>query len=544
MERISSEALPPSGTLTSLSATVANAHGSGPRSGYRLKAHAASSSDFILAAVFACALFLFAGGIIFVHTYDNDVWFFLATGEYITQHGIPYTNPFSIQPDMGFIAQQWLHCVITYLIYEAGGFVALGVWTLILFFALAASMFALARKLRTRRGGMELTALLVAIFAIASSVYASVRPHLYSMLAFIWLIYLLESYRHEPKRAYLVGLPLIVVVHVNLHAAIAPFDLLIVALYCIPDVASWFHARGKLKGLSLADAAYPRLPILIALLACVAALFVNPYGIYGAGYVFLSFGAASYKDRINEMGSFIPAHSYMNVLNTALMFITTYVIGRMGAKRVNLPLLLLAVIGMAGALAFVRNQWLSSLFCFAYLAWASRGAHVKVFTGAVVARRVALCIMIAGVAGMAALMVKDAPELADHPTDDAYTPVAAMDYLDSIGADKDTTKVFTFFNAGGYIEFRGYKVNVDPRPEIWNSSINGTGKDYYFEYVEMSMGNMAFNRYNDKHDFDVFIIDSGAGTDPYFQGNAQYVELLAGDGYRAYAKRSWLDQYV
>lgn len=513
------------------------------RPGYRLRLCRPHRSDPILTALFAALVCLFAGAVVFGESYDNDVWFFLATGEWIAEHGIPYANPFSIHPDMGFIAQQWLHCLISYLIYSASGFVGLGAWCVVLFLALAASLFCLGMKLRASRTSSEVVMLFVAASVIGVSAYASVRPHLYSMLAFTWIIWVCESYRRCADKRLLVALPLIVVLHVNLHAAIAPFDLFIIACYCIPDIPALFHARGKLRCIELAGASYPRIPLLIALVACVLALFINPYGWAGACYVFLSFGSAAYKNRINEMGSFVPAAGYLNILVTVIMLVAICAIGRMGAKRIDLPLGLLCIVCIAGAMAFTRNQWMGALMSGIYLMWASRRCSLEAFPTGRAAKAAASCLVLAGVVGMGAFMMKEAPELASYPEDGPNTPVSTMEYLDSLDVDADATKVFTFFNAGGYIEFCGYKVNIDPRPEIWNAQINGQGKDYYYEYVEMSTANMPFSRYNEKYDFDVFVIDSTAGTDPYFEDDPDYVEIPGGPGYRSWAKKSWIDQY-
>ena len=67
------------------------------------------------------------------------------------------------------------------------------------------------------------------------------------------------------------------------------------------------------------------------------------------------------------------------------------------------------------------------------------------------------------------------PALEELPENNGRTPVNTADYLDRIGADKRTTQVLTFFNAGGYLEYRGYKVNIDPRPELWSPAITASG---------------------------------------------------------------------
>lgn len=531
------------GVIGGVPAAMAPKEPSAPRPGFKMKASAACGNDLFLTALAIGVILLFTGSTVFADAYDNDVWFFLATGDYILEHGIPYTNPFSVHEGLSFIAQQWLHCVISSVLYHAGGFVLMGIWTGVLFLALAASLFVLGRTLRRARTGSETVMILVALCVIGASAYASVRPHLYSMLAFTWILWACETYRKSGDVRSLILIPLIVCVHVNLHAAIAPYDLFIVVCYALPDVLAPAHRRGKLLKMRFVEASYARLPFFIVLGVSALALLVNPYGIRGALYVFLSFGAASYRNRINEMGHFVPAAAWTTVLVTALMFAVALAAGRCGAKRMNAPLLILAAAAIIGALAYTRNQWISCLFCFAYLAWASRGVHLGMFKRGRVVKGVAAAVVLAAAAGMVALAVNAAPSLEAQPVDSAKTPVKAVEHLDEIGVDKETTRVFTFFNAGGFLEYHGFKVNMDPRPEIWNSPINGTGYDYYHEYVQMATGDMVFNAYNDLYDFDLFFIDSSAGTDPYFTGKDEYRRVMTGNGYTVYAKRSWYDQH-
>lgn len=501
-------------------------------------------SGSVVVAFIAVACLLYVGGNVFREVYDNDVWFFLATGRYILENGIPYTNPFSIQPDMGFIAQQWLHCVISYVIYSKSGFVGMGVWVCVLTLLFAASVLMLGWKLRGTKQGSDIVMVCVFVTLLGAGFYFTVRPHLYSMLAYTWIIWFCESYRRSGKKKYLAALPLIAIVHVNLHASLAPFDIFIIACYVIPNIVKPLQKKGYLCRIAVVQNTYARLPVLIALVVSALALLLNPYGIKGALYVVLSLGSASYKNHISEMNPFVPAAEPATMLIAAIMFITVAVMALVGKRQINVPLSILALVGILGTIGYVRNLWLCALFCCIYLMWATTRLHYATVPLRQKSQiHAAFCIVLAGIIGMSALMVHAAPALAKLPQDSSKTPIRTMDYLDSIQADKEKTRVFTFFNAGGYIEYRGYKVNIDPRPEIWNASINNRGFNYYYEYVQMAIGETAFEHYNNRYDFDVFIIESKAGTDSYFEESNKYVEIAGGNGYRSYAKKSWLNQY-
>ena len=166
------------GVIGSIPVRMGSGRSTAIRSGFKMKMEELRGNDLLLTVIAVAAILLYTGGSVFAGSYDNDVWFFLATGDHILEHGIPYTNPFSVHEGLGFVAQQWLHCVISSLLYHAGGFALMGVWTSVLFLALAASLFVLGCTLRRARSGSETVMVLVALCAIGASAYASVRPHL------------------------------------------------------------------------------------------------------------------------------------------------------------------------------------------------------------------------------------------------------------------------------------------------------------------------------------------------------------------------------
>lgn len=492
----------------------------------------------ILMALFASVLVAFACAVVFRDSYDNDIWFILATGEEIAKNGIPYANPFSFHEEpMGFIAQQWLVCLAYYHVYQAFGFIGLGVVTLVLALALMGSMYFVGRFVRGDGSGGEVLLALMIPVVYGMSSYMSVRPHLYSMLAFVWVVYFMERYRRASQARWLAALLPLVMLHVNLHAAMAPFDLVIIGCYLVPDVLAPFHKRGRLMAWRFERSSYPRLPILVALLACALCLLANPYGLDGALYLVHSYGYADYKGYISEMANMAPASSAANIVITLVVFVTAVCVGARGASRIDLPLVLLVCGTACLAFMHIRNRWLVVLFCFLLLAVYSRGRTIRPFARSrsvsIVVPTICALGLIACIGGVFFAL----PVLVEEPKNDYYTPVNAMDYLDRIGADKETTRVFTFFNAGGYIEYRGYKVNIDPRPELWGASIAGTGFDYYKEYVDMAKGDAVFNDYIERYDFDVFIIPTNDNSTTFFSGNWDYVEIPGGEGYLAYASK-------
>lgn len=510
-------------------------------------------NNLFLMGVLAALFCVMGTAVVFSNAYDNDVWFLMATGREIVEHGIPYVNPFSLHEGLGIVVQQWLVCVWLYVLYEAGGFVATALWTLALFGAFAYSAYRLARLLRRGPGGGEWLLVVMLVVAYSMTYYMTVRPHLLSMIAFVWIVFFLEKYRQRgalggsdatpaplcrDAAKWLVPIPLIVALHGNVQAAIAPFDLVIVGCYLVPDLLRPLHRRGRLRAIALSEASYARMPLLVLLVACGLALLANPYFVDGALYLVNSYGSAEYAGYIAEMSDFAPAKSFRFALVLLALLAACVCVGRRGARHIDLPLVLLVTGTAYMAFDHVRNIWLCSLFCFMLIVASTRG--VALGWPRRLARSELACIvpLIAGVAVACACAFVNVPALQALPKNDSCTPVAALDYLDEREVDKQDVRVFTFFNAGGYIEWRGYKVNMDPRPEIWAPPITGEDFDYYREYVDMAQGTTVFNLYRDKYDFDVFILPSDEAAIDILRNDWTYMQLPGGDDYVAFAKRS------
>lgn len=494
-------------------------------------------NNILLTVVFYALVALYAAWDIFGTAYDNDIWFIMATGEEIVNNGIPYTNPFSLHEDMGIIVQQWLPCVISYFIYSAGGFVALSAWVLVLFVAMALSFFFVGRILRNDSYGSEIIALVFMPLTVVMSTYSSVRPHLYTMIAFIWIVGLLTLYRRTSKIAYIVPLPFIVALHVNFQASMAPFDIVIMVCYLIPNFIKPLHARGKLAKLQFIEWDYRRLPLLIVTLVSVVALLANPYVLDGALYLVKSFGTASYRNYISEMNPLVPASNWVYVTALLIFVVTAIVIGAKGAKKINFPLILLILGTSALSFTQIRNIWLGPLFCGLYLVSMSSHRSIRLWIKAKASKVVSIASGVLAAIGCCLLIAFEIPPIQALPQNDSSTPVAAIDYLDEIGADKNKTRILNFFNSGGYFEYRGYKVVMDPRPELWAPSVTGLSFDYYTEFVDMTLGDTYIDDYIAKYDLNVYVVDKADASVDIFKNQEIYLEISGGDDYRAFIKR-------
>lgn len=477
--------------------------------------------------------------------FDNDMWWLLATGREIVENGIPYTNPWSIHEGLNIVVQQWLAAVILYGVYCAFGFMGLKFLVVLQGGVLAVVLFGMCRVVSGHRHGSgEVFGFAIAIAFISLLAYLSVRPHFYSMTMYALVITVLELYRLQHRRRWLILVPILVLVHANLHLSMAPFDLFIIALYLIPDIPALIRSQGVRCPVAFFRMDHAKLPLLIVLLVSALALLANPYGINGALYLVSSYGAAGYGDYINEMGRTGFWTDYGGAA-MAMIVLGAIAVGHNGHRRIDVPLTVLFIVCIPLAMMHTRNEWLVSFFALPLFARSFgtvrlNTADLKIFGSKIINGTVALLLAIGFLAYVA--IDKWPAIVEDAERDTSSLPSTAADYLDeytqSHGIEKSSLRLYNSFNSGGYLEWRGYRVFMDPRPELWEPGITGVDRHYYQEFVDLSQGTLSAREVVAEYDFDFLIVYTSSDLATYLKKNDNYQVATSGSGYQVWAKKA------
>lgn len=179
----------------------------------------------------------------------SDLWYHLAAGRWILEHGaVPTTDPWSFTCyGRPWINHEWLSGVSFALWERAFGLPSLAIWK----WGMLVALFLVLFRVLARLGGSEAAAFLaVLLAALTAEPFLDVRPHLYTLLGVVVLLDL------TVKRLPSAWLPFLFLVWGNLHAGYF-FGLMALPLLLAPT--------------------WGRRSMAIAL-ACVAACMLNPYG--------------------------------------------------------------------------------------------------------------------------------------------------------------------------------------------------------------------------------------------------------------------------
>jgi hypothetical protein len=213
---------------------------------------------------------------------DGDIYWHLAAGrEILRTHAVPQVDPFTTSAaGRPWIDVHWLFQVVVSSIERLGGMVAIAVAKAAV---LTIGGLALVRSAERAAGPLarDLAAVSLLGLLFLGRHLVPARPTVASLLFVAIFFAILESHRRNPRRS-LMALPFWQVLWSNCQG-LAPLGIALVSAYLVGQLVTLRFGRAHGSGGMTGDAA-PSAPrsLAVALVLCVAASFITPYGVAGA----------------------------------------------------------------------------------------------------------------------------------------------------------------------------------------------------------------------------------------------------------------------
>ena len=412
----------------------------------------------------------------------DDIWFLLAHGRYVLEKGIPHVDFLSMHKGLHFVMQQWGFSTILYFIYHHLG--SLGV----LFFVGIMNgliVYFLYRLCMVISSNNHYYSCLIAsiIDLLLELNFILPRPQIVSILLFVVTLYLLERFRNTDKDKSIYFLPVISILLVNCHASM----WLMLFIICLPYLVEFCILKDK------------KVIVLIStLLITFIVGFINPYGWEAMTYSLHSYGIPIFNQLIREMHSFSLKGDSFLVFSSGLIVVVMIVEIIMFIKNykkypVHYYFLFLGFSFMA--ILNLRNIsfLLIGTMPFIIYGFSKREEETMSILGVGIP-----LIIVLGIFGF------------NHYRD-FYTlkdPIreGIVSYLDT-NASK-SSKVFTYFNDGPYLEYHGYPVYIDTRAEVYLKK-NNHKEDIFLEYYDVLTGKIDYEKFIQKYQFDYYVVHEG-----------------------------------
>lgn len=297
-----------------------------------------------------------------VTSFESDGFFFLATGRELAERGLPATNVWATDPALGIVVQQWAHVLVYWKMFEALGWAGPRLLVpIMLAFALTCAHVAI----RECSGGRVTTAreaiVLLPLVTLLSS-YLVARPQIWTMGLALLCAAACERARWRRDARWLLPLPAIMCLHMQLHMALAWLDVCVVGCWAV-----WGFVRPALRRLvGCRDDGRPKglawwwYALAMATMAVASA--TNPYGADGSLYLVRSFGVASYRNAIIEMKPIWALGAAAAVdwaTRSAWSFAVPVILARAWGRSLRGELVVMAAAGCVAALLQARNGWMA-----------------------------------------------------------------------------------------------------------------------------------------------------------------------------------------
>jgi hypothetical protein len=393
---------------------------------------------------------------------DQDLWWHLATGQHIVQtHSIPHHDIFSYTAtDHKWITHEWLTEVGMIGLHRLGGQAALILATCII----VVLSFFLVYVQCVARPHMAVFAVLFG--ALASAITWGPRPQMLSMLLTACLLYLLHQLRQK-KRALWWAFPGLIALWVNLHSGFFLGYVIISAILIGDSLAHFLNYstsdtldRRGLRNLAL------------TLGACVAAAGLNPNGFKILWYPFETLSSRAMQEYIQEWAP--PAFNRPEYWPTVALLFAGMLAFILSRRKRDLSDLILFIGFSFMALLSARHIPLFALVASPILT--RYGAQIELgrlhwdLSGPHPARPIRKTLVLINwllvLIFVAAGAIRISNVLMDNKNAGARSfPVHAVEFIQRQGLAKQ--RMYNSYNWGGYLLWRGYKVFIDGRADVY-----------------------------------------------------------------------------
>lgn len=447
---------------------------------------------------------------------NNDIWFILSCGRYVFANGIPTIEPFTIHEGFNYIMQQWLSASIFWGIFNTFG--KFGILTLMYIMSFAL-MFTFYKLCKLVNGSKNISVIITTITFCCCYNYIMTRPQIFTYLILLLEILLMEKYVKTNNIKFLFVMPLLSLLLINLHSTMWYFQF----VFMLPFIVNSFY----IKKVSIDK--FKMRPLLIAALVMFLVGFINPYGYKSIIFIFNSYGVESINKFIAEM---YPSTFEFIKLPLALM-LSLFVLIHYTKKRIFDVRHVLFICGTF--ILLLMHIKCHPYFYFAYFYAVAYGLKnikfkfnikfndcIKTFFNAI---KYSFCFMLL-------LTIFYFTKLAY--TYYNFYPFLYFDRDHEVVADfieenyeLDKVRMYVHYSEGGYFIYRGIKVYIDPRAEVFLKSNNGK-EDIFDEFIDVVLSSYGYDyeAFVKKYNFTHLLVLENSNLDIYLKNNNDFEKVF------------------
>jgi hypothetical protein len=431
---------------------------------------------------------------------ENDYFWHIKAGEYIVNNKVvPMTDIFSwygISHNLQWYAHEWLSEVIYYLVYVVFGNVGnIVVVSVVTTFLLG---FLFIKNKANLYKNIPLATIWFTISILLLSGNATPRPHLFSYIALICTLYILDKYRREDTKLVWL-LPIISLIWVNIHGGSATLAYGLIAVAIVTSIFDFQIFRIKSSKLPLAKIKVLSINFILSILIQL----INPNGFKMILYPYVNMADKQLLSIIAEWHS----PDLKTVLGLLIFAILGLVILTLFIIKTDIEFYDLAIM-----LAFTYLTLESVRFVILFIIavtpiflkyipeWKPKYNNLLIIPFTVIA------ILITSLLPLSIQNAMANPiDNSNYPSDEAI----------QVLKDENPQRLLNSYDWGGYLIYKGIPVFIDGRADIFSKNI-------LWDYMDISKISSDIKDEMNKFNFDMVICKTDSSLVTYLKELKDY----------------------
>lgn len=420
---------------------------------------------------------------------DNDSWFVLAEGREIVENGIYTTDALSMHEGLKVVVQNYGFAAVFWLVYSAFGLAGLFVGMILFYILVEWLLYKIFMLISDKNEILSLILMTVASMLLGL-LFVTTRAQMVSYVIFLTVVYILERYAKKGEKKLLVAIPFLSLIQINLHGSVWLMLFLAMGAFIFDSRIERYSVK----------------PLIVTAVISFAVGLINPYGLDMILFVIKSYSGGTIQRLVAEMKPFDLGAWFNWILYAGIAMVV--LMGFYGKEKEVKARYLMMFIGLLGlGLNTIKGMSYVILVMFLSVAAMYRKAvfpkfkKPRVIRWAIVGEMVFAVIVVGEVSWF---LKRDLTWLREAPDDALVEVVNILDKEVALEGRK-TLKVYTGYNDGGYLEFRGYKPYLDPRAEVF-LEVNNKKEDILAEYINLREGRSDKKEFLKKYEFDYLVV--------------------------------------
>lgn len=452
---------------------------------------------------------------------DNDTWFLLNSGRYVMNNGIPHIEPFSIHENMEFVMQQWMTDVIFWNIYDRLGEIGLYITIIVCYSIIILLMYKLNMKVSSKNFFVSYAITMLCNILVYT--YMVARPTIFTLVIVMIELNVLEKFVIDGNRKVLLILPFLSIMMINLHAALWPILFILILPYIVDSL--------RIKVGIFSNEGYNTKYLLLAVAAMFFSAFINPYGIDAMTYLLRSVGYPYMKKIIELQPPYINDGAGALIYTYIAIIMAIYIFYKKGTSKIRYFLLSIGTIYMV--LTSIRNITYFAVCTLFPLSYYLRDFTLKVKMKSKKSNKYLRMLLISVI--LVLLIVFNNINEINRKEKPGYMDLNnTIDYILE-KEDVHNMILYTGFNDGSLVQYRGIKSYIDPRAEVYFKSHNKK-EDIFNEYFDLVCGKIYYKEVLEKYNFTHLILKKGELLDIYLMKDENYEIIYKNDSYDLFKK--------